>query len=94
MACLGALADDRKSKVINCEASSTRRGNKGYGRLYKKRCSVEVEPEYNTRIFKPFLGTHSFQVNIVVASVDGRMADDQVRTSSMVALETPKGRSS
>jgi len=30
---------------------------------------------------------------IVVASVDGHMADDQVRTSSMVARGTPKGRS-
>ena len=37
----------------------------------------------------PFL-----QVNIVVASVDGHMADDQVRTSSKVARGTPKWRSS
>jgi len=34
------------------------------------------------------------QVNIVVASVDGHMADDQVRTSSKVARGTPKWRSS
>jgi len=33
------------------------------------------------------------QVNIVVASVDGHMADDQVRTSSKVARGTPKWRS-
>jgi hypothetical protein len=35
-----------------------------------------------------------YQVNIVVASVDGHMADDQVRTSSKVARGTPKWRSS
>jgi len=35
-----------------------------------------------------------FQVNIVVASVDGHMADDQVRMSSKVARGTPKWRSS
>jgi hypothetical protein len=34
------------------------------------------------------------QVNIVVASVDGHMADGQVRTSSKVARGTPKWRSS
>jgi len=31
---------------------------------------------------------------MVVASVDGHMADDQVRTSSKVARGTPKWRSS
>ena len=35
-----------------------------------------------------------WQVNIVVAGVDGHMADDQVRTSSKVARGTPKWRSS
>ena len=39
-------------------------------------------------------GRSSIQVNIVVASVDGHMADDQVRTSSKVAQGTPKWRSS
>jgi len=32
------------------------------------------------------------QVNIVVASVNGHMADNQVRTSSKVARGTPKWR--
>ena len=39
-------------------------------------------------------GTKLGQVNIVVAGVDGHMADDQVRTSSKVARGTPKWRSS
>jgi len=37
--------------------------------------------------------TTCIQVNIVVASVDGHKADDQVRTSSKVARGTPKWRS-
>ena len=44
--------------------------------------------------FSPgFCGFTPVQVNIVVASVDGHMADDQVRTSSKVAQGTPKCRS-
>ena len=34
-----------------------------------------------------------WQVNIVVASINGHMADHQVRTSSKVARGTPKWRS-
>jgi hypothetical protein len=48
----------------------------------------------NQCAFKKSAAASSDQVNIVVASVDGHMADDQVRTSSKVARGTPKWRSS
>ena len=48
-----------------------------------------VPTAYLTLFIRP-----KVQVNIVVASVDGHMADDQVRTSLKVAQGTPKCRSS